>query len=117
MNGEPYLWDSRIEYLTGEAFDFKCPFCGASIFAYDLYHRAHIQPRGSGAGFVPGNIVLSCPPCNQVMTYFPAEEWCERHGIDFAPIEAKLSQLRAYKPTVPIRKRRDFRLALNNGVV
>lgn len=78
---EPQFWNEQIELATGRAFDWRCPFCGTSVVK--RYHRAHIAPRGTGAGLVPGNIVLSCANCNTRMGHKHAWVWCEEEGIEY----------------------------------
>lgn len=80
-NSEPHYWNDFIEQATGRAFDWRCPFCSADLKAVG-YIRAHISPVGTGVGFVPGNIVLSCNDCNVSMGDNHAWLWCVAQGIN-----------------------------------
>jgi hypothetical protein len=89
---EPFYWNEEIEKATGNAFDWRCPFCNSDLHQSG-FHKAHIHPVGSGIGVIPGNIVLSCPRCNESMHNTPAWLYCHRNGIRYAWIQLTLEVL------------------------
>lgn len=95
---EPYYWNDTIETAAGNAFNWLCPFCGADLNETG-YHKTHISPVGTGIGFVPGNIVLACPSCNQDMHTRHAWTWCFKKGISFWGIQLTLEVLARIFPS------------------
>lgn len=89
---EPFYWNDFIEQTTGRVFDWCCPFCGIDI-SHGNYHKAHINPVGTGVGVIPGNIVLACVYCNQHMHQRHAQKYCADKNISFWQIQFKCELL------------------------
>jgi hypothetical protein len=75
-------WEETLNY-----FNNSCSYCGKSD---EGLHQDHFIPLTKGGGFVKGNMIPSCPPCNYSKHNKDFEKWYINHASYNAERESKI---------------------------